>query len=383
MRPRISIFLPRDTQFYASLLGQLMRGFENAGADCSGALSLLDASQLRDWISLHRPHAVFEMNRSGHEIQELPPGVRHIAWIVDLRGQPAEYYRDSDITYFLMYVDPRPDIPGLRKVLLPGACPFDYPDVNCQPQRQLAFVGHIPKPWTRAELERDLTGGLGRLTFGDLIETLTQVLDQRKTLDAHGQFPALEEPSLLEQANTLCLRHAGMPLVADARLRYDIEGRLVRHANRCEVGDLMVRSGLRGNIFGPENWLDWPRYAPLYAGWLDSPGALHDAYGTSELNIHEGVGMHFRSLDIMASGGLLFYRRSQHDAMPGGIEEYFRDGEHYVGFVPEDFCARAQQLTSDCGLATEIRRSAAAKIAQEHTWAHRAREVLADLRDIE
>ena len=396
---RLSIFMPANNAFYERVLTQMKRGFESHGVECTGSLGLLRPDEMKRWCDTHRPHVVFEMNRSARDVPFLPREVRHVAWIVDLGGEHPDYYQGSAITYFFMYVPRVTYLPGLRKGLGPGACPYDYPAGELVARMNASFVGHIPNPWSEAELDRDVTGGRGRLKFRDLIPVLEEVLNRNKVFsDVSSDIDSawhtrrhnkpiytLEAPQaavLRDAAEQYCLETSGVPLVVDDRLAYDIDGRLVRHVNRCEIADLMLQASRGFGVFGPEQWTRWPRYAPHYRGWLNDAAELHRAYQSSAANLHEGVGLHFRSMDIMSSGGLLLFRRSEHDYHDGGIHRFFEEDVHFVAFVPGDFGDKLAHYLADPSAAQTIRTNAAREIAARHTWSHRAAEILEDLRAV-
>jgi hypothetical protein len=372
---RLSLFLPRDTPFYRGLLQQMRRGFEAEGVQTSGLCRQLGPMAMRDFCRVHRPQVVFEMNRPRREIPFLDPEIRHVTWVVDFNGRPLEHFAGSDITYLfgLTWVERYPH-QGFHRWLGPGACEVDYGLADPPPAAEVdaAFAGHIPRPWSADELARDLTGGRGELRFGDLLPEL-----ERQLRAARGKVGSADD--FLALAEGIARARTPAPLVLDQTLRYDISGRAIRMLNRGDLIDAAVSHIRSLALYGPDNWLKWPAYAPHYRGPLDSPAELRRAYQTARVTLHEGNGIHFRSMDCLCAGGVLLFRQTPHDARPGGIARLFEPQVHYVPFTLETLGDELARLLSDAPRRARLGRAAAAAVRAGHTWRHRAREILRDL----
>jgi len=370
----ISIFLPRPTPFYEGVLAQMLRAFESLGIEAQGLCRHLGASELNDWCGVHKPDAIFEMNRPRCEVPFLPPKIRHVVWVVDFNGRPISHFEGSDITYLFspgwMQIYPHD---GFHRYFPPGADPFIYgPRLQARERDiEASFVGHIPRPWTPEELDRDVTGR-GALTFRDLLGPLEEYIAA-----THEREPTIYDS--LEVASQWCERLCGVPLHVDDRLKYDIRNRIVRDVGRRSLLDGMLASCDRVHVYGPTNWAEWPAYAPAYRGYLDDPADLADVYHRSTMNFHQGEGLHFRSMDAMSCGGLLLYREHWHDQTPGGMATTFEPGVHYLPFTPTTLPETVKRVREHPEEAQVIRANAAAEIARTHTWRHRFQGLLDDL----
>jgi hypothetical protein len=370
----LSIFLPQETHFYRGLLAQMRRGFEAEGVPTSGLCRHLGPEEMSAWCRAHDPDVIFEMNRPRRDADFLPKEIAHVVWVVDFGGRSLEHFAGSEITYLFGLTWPgRYPHRGFHRWFGPGACPQDYAaDDGAAPVVDAGFAGHIPRPWSAAELARDLTGGRGRYAFGDLLPGLgARVRAARDRLFTADDFLAL--------AAQLAAEAGAGPLSLDPPLRYDISGRLVRMLNRADLVDGALAATGSLALHGPENWRSWPAFAPHYRGSLDSPAALRAAYQAAAITLHEGNGMHFRALDCMAAGGLLFFRSTAHDHLPGGLPTFFEPHVHYVPFALDELPARMAATLGDPAGAARMRRAAAGAVRAAHTWRHRAREVLRDL----
>jgi Glycosyl transferases group 1 len=369
---RVSVFLPRDTEFYRGLLPQILRGFTAAGVDAIGALGHPGAEAMREHCALHRPDLVLEMNRPRRDAEFLPRDIAHVCWVVDFNGRQLAEFEGSEATYLFgeSWVRHYPHR-SFCAWMGPGACEHDYAVMPHVPTADTSFAGHMPNPWSEAELARDLTGH-GACTFAELLPDIEQLLRVKGLVDRSPD----EFLAAVEQA---CRARSGHGLQLDDVLRYDILGRTVRHVNRTDLVDAALAQSQRLALYGPVNWSRWPRYAPFYRGWLGDPAAMRRAYAESATNLHEGTGIHFRSMDVMCSGNLVLWRTTPHDHLHGGIAQQFEAGVHYVPFELENLGERLGELLDDPERAARIRVAAAQAIRAGHTWRHRAQAILRDV----
>lgn len=374
----IAIFLPQETPFYRALLAQMRRGFEGEGVETSGLCRLLGEAEMAGYVAAQRPDVIFEMNRPRCEARFIPRAVKHVCWVVDFGGRSLAQFEGSEITYLFGLTWPA-QYPhaGFHRWFGPGACEVDYdaaPLEVMDPRfaADVAFAGHMPRPWTEAELGREIARGL---SFGAVLPEL-----EARLRALRGRLVSADD--FVQVAQAIATERGAGPLTLDPRLRYDVTGRVIRHLNRGDLVDAALGATSSLALYGSENWRAWPRYAPHYRGFLAEPAALRAVYQGARITLHEGNGMHFRALDCMSAGGLLFFRSTAHDLAPGGIASFFSPHVHYVPFDLDNLAAEIATYLADEPRARQIRRDAAAAIRAGHTWRHRAREVLRDLRDV-
>jgi hypothetical protein len=394
MRPlRLSVFLPRPTGFYRGLLPQILRGFEQAGFEVSGTTDLLGEAELLEWCRAHETDVVFEMNRTRADVPYLPRSILHISWVVDFLGRTEAQIKGSDITYFFTtgWVAAFP-YDTFCDWLPPGSCPSTYAPSAAPFESDVSVAGHIPPPWTEAELNRNLSRTSRPMRFGELLPQYQSYIAEVETdllteVANHGtRWAAI---------NGLVTAATGDGIVDDPTIKYDLLGRLPRTGLRQSMVSEALRAGHSLRIFGTKGWAAWPELAPHYRGFLDDPAELARAYSSSRINLHEGEGMHFRSLDCLATGSVLFYctRRKSTDAQGGwnwrqptvkmsDHQRPLRAGEHYVEYYPGEFADKARYYLAHPALIEKLRHDARAAVLQEHTWRHRALKVAADLKKL-
>lgn len=383
---RIAIALPRDNDFYRALAVQMCRGFEACGVEATSVLRLLAADDMQDFCASVRPDVLLEMNRSRTMAEFVPDDVVHLTWVVDLGGRAVDDFAGSAYTY--LFSDawlPHFTLDAPHRWLGPGACPQDYPQRPHSSNHRLAFLGHIPNPWTPEELARDVTGGAGVCDFGSLLPAIERLL---RPDDPHQALLGVED--FLRRIDGACYAIGGHPLVIDDALAYDITCRVVRHLNRTELADaalaMAARRGLQGDalarwlgIWGTPNWSRWPRFAPHYHGWLATPAQMSEVYAGCEIVLHEGTGVHFRSMDAMSTGALVSFREGDLGSHVDAIHLGFEPHVHFVPFHLHEIDDALAPYLADPVRAQAMRDAAAARIRDAHTWRHRAQGILDDL----
>lgn len=375
MGGRIAIMMPRDTAFYRQLAAQMGRGFQQVGWTVVTGNALLTSSDLVRFCEAYRPDVVFEMNRPRREIPELPRDVRHVAWIVDTNGRPNDYFCGSEITYYwgANWLAARLDsLGGFAAWLPPGTCTEDYAYGVSRQVRDFAYVGHMPRPWTTKEKERLVAQGRRQVRFGDLLHELER---QLRETDLSG----FSNDDYLAMAESVIASLGGAEIKLDAPLRYDLGCRVVRQHTRHLLARLALASSSSVAWYGSDGWLEWPEFKAFYQGPLSRAEQIRAVYQGSRINLHDGVGIHFRSLDCMAAGGLLFYLGSADDDRFGGMHTFFEPERHFIRVDEESFTDKARFYLERADLRRKIADNAAQRVHAEHSWRQRALTVTKDL----
>ena len=144
---------------------------------------------------------------------------------------------------------------------------------------------------------------------------------------------------------------------------------------------MAVASPIR--LFSSDAWTYWPEFRSSYCGYLPTPDLVREAYQSTRVNLHQGcLALHYRTIDCMASGRLIMVKNTPYDRGIAGIRRFFNPGEHYVAFDDDDFEDVAQRVIADTPLRERIGAAAHAEVKANHTWRHRADQVIRDLRDL-
>ena len=356
----------------------MMKGLQAHGLIVFGDLRHYDEEELLEFCARYQPDFIFEMNRPRKEIPFLPKEIMHIDWVVDTNGRPINYFQESEITY-LFAANWLESYRSKQKLfsdwLGPGVDPEAYYPEEKLHSSDFSFVGHMPRPWSKTETERRVGGANDHVvTFGELNVHLQKDLKSLSQINYHNDF-------YIDLAISL-MTAKYQSFTADhwnEVLRYDIGCRSIREFNRRKLIDLVLSKYDDLRLFGPENWQHWPRYGMHYRGFLSSPEQMREVYQSTKINLHEGVGLHFRVLDCLASRGLLFALSNPYDKEYGGIETCLEPGNHYIPFTEEDFYEKANYYLVHEKDRQRLAENAASFVKKEHSWFRRWQKVLADI----
>lgn len=353
---------------------------EAHGLYVMGRAELLDEQALLEFCRQGQPDIILEMNRARNELPKLPKYIIHIAWIVDNRGKKINAFSGSELLYFFWrnwLKDCRSPASRVVDWLPPGVDPELYFPESRNFLSDISFVGHISFPWTIEEKKRLIfESPEATVTFEDALKHLEA---QTQQVDLTG----LQEDDYVDMALSFLPAHIKERVSLEPCVQYDLGCRaILRMAFRQEMLDLAVASGASMRFFGTGGWNVWPRYQPYYQAALTEPVDVRAVYQSSRINLHEGVGVHFRSLDCMASGGLLFYMFRPEDALFGGIETFFTDGKHYVAVDKNNFLQKTAFYLAHPEECRQICDQAGQEVRRKHTWEHRIQKIVDDLNSL-
>ncbi len=332
---------------------------------------MLTYPELLEFCKSFKPDVVFEMNRSKSQIPELPASVKHIAWIVDFMGRDINDFQESEIIYLFSYNGWSETYTNNSNSLVdwlpPGFNPRDYYDSNLKKLTDFSFVGHIPLPWNKSELERIVFSWPGgEITFEDFFKYYSQ-----------RWHPQVKD-SFLFAAQIIKDISGGELTLPAGSLRYDVACRASRTVQRCRLVNMMKGVSKNIKLYGPPNWRAWPEYARYYQKFLTEPSEIRTVYQTTKINFHEGVGPHFRLFDCMAAGGLIFCANGPDRDAYGELNCLFEPQKHYISFGENNFAELTEFYLDNGKIRQEISHNASALVHEKHTWRHRAEKICQD-----
>ncbi len=378
---KIGIFFPARTSFYVSLLEGITKGLRSFDVEVFGDCSLYQEEQFTSFCKEFKPDVVFEMNRTRCQAPFIPKKIIHIAWIVDTNGQPSNVFQESEIIYFFgvnwMHAHDNTSC-SLTDVLSPGVCPEHYYPEKRPVQCDFSLVGHIPRPWNANELARPVANKEGSsLYFEHLVTALQKHLHQIDTIGfTNDHYLQLTEDIASKMGYALDT------LELDTTLRYDLGCRSIREFYRHQLIDLILAHQYNIRLYGPENWQQWEKYAPFYHGLLHGPDKMRTVYQTSRINLHEGVGLHFRTFDCLASGGVLFFMQGYDDDKHGGIQSTFEPFRHFVPFNKNTFYSVAERYLHDNRKCSDMSQIASEETLTNHSWRCRWEKIFFDIKQL-
>lgn len=375
---RIGIFLPRSSTFYLSMFFGLKRGFEQLDVEVFGWTELLEEKTLLEFCRQFKPDLIFEMNRTRNQLPNLPKNIPHACWLVDLKGDVLSSIQYSDILYTFASFWPMGFIENpsdFTDWLPPGFDPQIYYTEKSKFLYDFSFIGHIPLPWNQRELKRPLyPNDKDSKIFADFVQEYDRLWNTsiKQPTPPESLHSLMGQYQLLEQENQEID-------IEDPTLRYDIIIRSRRMNIRKLVIDKVLPVSELIAIFGPENWKYWPKYHKLYHRFVENPHHLRKIYQSSRINIHEGVGLHMRSMDCFASGGCLIHIKADERNLTGeGLKFWFEKNIHYIALDKEDFSYQLKHVLADEKNLLQIGQEAAKLTHEKHSWEQRARKIIQD-----
>lgn len=177
------------------------------------------------------------------------------------------------------------------------------------------------------------------------------------------------------------------------RLRIDIESKNIfemikyysqtypRRIDRELLVSQLMRLTNSIALFGP-NWNTYPLFKKYHKGTIDVHPKLIDVYMRTKINIANnthGIGLHSRTLEIMAVGGFFATHSSKHDLLSGGILDSFIPNEHFIYYEKNQIGDSLLKWLSDDIGRVRVGEKAREIVKSKHLWEHRALQVIRDL----
>ncbi len=323
-----------------------------------------------------RPDVIFTIDhiRPEHDATLLPP-VPYVCWIQDPMPQlfdPALASRvgDLDFTYVV--------VPEWRQRCLT----LGYPEVGVLPMAvnpelfcpgpadpalacDVAFASNVKAPAICAQYPR----------------LLPLLLEEMRDVPI-GTIPDIAYfDALLSRVETRIGARAND--ASREAVVFDLSQTLPRYRYRVPPLQWAREAGLHVKLFG-EGWSTIPELAPLACGSLANGEPLRNLYRSAKVNLHinqGGLNLHQRVFECLASGGFLLARALPSDTQPGGLGESFEIGREIVTFAHREDClASLARDAGDESARREAIEAGRARVLAGHTYAHRMRVVLADIR---
>lgn len=332
------------------------------------------------WVQQNKPDAVFEMNRVKDEIPVLHDlGIPHITWVVDFQGRTQNHLKGSDITYFFdPNADANFDAGGMQDWLPPGTCTktFSPLQLNLGNYTEFNFIGHIPKPWSDEELNRKIDPE-SESTFEMLLNGYQEYL-------ANTKFEMKMLKDLEDIIKNICKKISINESYVERNVYYDLMEKTKRLNNRAELLGIALKRSDSIAIYGSLNWKEWPAYRKYYKYFINCPSEMNIANQSSAINLHDGVSFHFRAIDCMASGGVIFWYDNtvvyREQKRVRGLYDFFDDQCHFYTFREDNFDEVYENFKRNSGSVNKIKKDTISIINSRHTWDHRVNKIINDIR---
>lgn len=371
---KLALFISRPTVIYATLYFAIKRGFEALGVVVEGGPFTLPDPVMAAFCREFQPDLVMELDRTRCHLPSLPSHIPHVAWILDLVNRHGGTYQGSDILYGAdveWFTDARAHGAKIAGWLPPGYGPETYYYQELPWESDFSFVGHLSAPWSESELARPV----GHLTFGQLHQRyFDRLVAKSPALPTHPYMDWPQGPfAILDEV----LAESGLGRGdLDQSMFYDLTSRLMRMFNRSRFLNRAMDVSPHCRFYGSGGWLQWPRFAPLFQGYVQGE-QVRRVYQTTRINLHDGNLYHFRPLDCLAAGGFLFHRDTPFTG--NRFLTTFEKDKHYVAVNDENFDKLARHYLNNPEERRAIARQGALEVQRNHSWRKRAETILQDV----
>lgn len=374
MQNKVLLYLPFESDFYRGLYEDIKAGFEEANCIVEGGYEYLKSEELLQKIDIFKPDFVFEMNRTKEEIENFPKDVIHICWLVDYWERKPSQIQGSDILYLFSKPWLKLHLNFNGKILdtLYAGTNINKYDIqyNSITTSSMLMLGHLPKPWTIKELNRQIALEKGKVfLFSELL-----IYIQKFTINPEGYediYPYLE--------NKLHIKN--IQKYIDGVMHYDIDARAFREARRYHVVSNALKSFPNMSLYGNDNWLLRDEFKSKYKGYLSTREEMNNVFNQHTFLLQDNSIPHFRVFDAMAAG-LIVLKPSNTEF--GFDNEYLKfdfkeDEEIYTYNLNniQETINKIKKLPKEkiANLRFQIRE----KIKLAHTWKHRAVKIITDV----
>jgi hypothetical protein len=323
----------------------------------------------------------FEINRLKLPAHGARGDLIHVSFIDDLNAAEPfperldEAVMTSDLTYFgfppeIWYGSLK--FAGERGILVPGYEPIPGQRPKYAPM-DISFMGHIAttlKPGLVADFRG--RGGIDMLALYFLF---------RHVGLSQSNYRYDRVKALTEDFIRWCLN------VPDVDLTYrELTTLVLRYFRGYDRADMLMsflRASASFGIFtDPEasRWELWPPLGNHVRGYARTPAEVYGVFDASAINVHySGWTMHFRSIDCLAAGRLLFVNNTDNDLGEADIRTHFKPGEHYVGYDRDNAADLARWYLKRPELGEAMGAKARERALTHHSWRERAKQIVDDV----
>ncbi len=373
---KLAVFAQQWTSYDDHMINGLARAFRQLGHEALAIPILPPPEYMPDICKRYDLDVVIEINRTKEMLPPIP--AKHIAWIQDYRPDIAAKPVRSDILYCLC----RPElltyyVPGEWKQLLTGVSDQYLKKEFNGYESDFSMIGYLPKPLSDYQLNRTMYVNpcFKPPTLREAIAWLEKEMARNRADRAPMPNMRSMLSKYLSDIGQGSQVHDGMIWQFDK-----IPARIIERKQLVEKA-LEFSKSLR--LYGHDTWKQWPQFAQYYQSYLTEQADMADVYSSTKLNLHtnpNGFNMHARVLDCMGAGGVIMVHASPDDKLPGGIEDYFTPFSDYIPFTLDNFKETVDDFIHDDEYTSSMGHMAKALINNDHTWKHRAEQILKDLK---
>lgn len=368
---------------FPNIINQIMglrEGFRQIGVDVLAAWPHPNVLVLENVLDSFRPDVVFEINRSRNQIPEFDDKFLHICWMQDIQslGERLDVnFGGSDLAYFMLPPSASgypAALDGTMSHLMAATDPDIFTVGTEQPIFDFSFVGQIFAPISDQLRARPI------IVRGEKCGTFGDVFDRFEVKGiSHSTHTASETVAeLVDFVRTQC-PDADAAMIDDATKNI-FDEYLPRMTERSRMLKAALGISNKAGFFGTGPWDEWPEFRGHFGGYINRPRKMATIFRRTKVNLHNGGGtMMCRVLDCMATGSTIMVGNGRWDGTVYGLDHYFEAGSHYYEYDFDTFEPTARIALEDNEARRRIGAAAAEAVRANHTWRHRAEQIIRDV----
>lgn len=375
---RIALFGHPDL-YYMNLLNGLKHAFEALGVETFVGYSCLDGATLEAFGDQFQPDAIFEIDRFRDQFEPFAGQRPHITWFIN-HGRHC--YRinkndaDSDIIYAgleLTQIGFPAESAAKARPFFSAIDPDHFSPATAQPRYDVSLIAYPNPPFNAAVRDTMLSINPEQtLHTGGLIDAYI------KEIVSHGTMN-------YEYQREFLLRHLELNAIRTirenilSRLIFLIDVTVTDTFNSCQLADSLLSATQQVALYGSPHWLQWPRYSAHYRGSPTTHRQSAEAYRSARFAVNgERSPVNSRLVEAMACGIPVLVPHMPGDTSPFSVETHFVPGEHYIPADLDHLDDMVANALADPDHGRVIGANAARHVLENHTWRHRAQQIMAD-----
>ena len=374
------------------MVKEFAEGFNKCGVEAYAWTKKISESEMSNIIKLNNVTHNIQINK--FRKKKLPNSVRNISWIqdyhyIDTLKIPSIF--DEDIVYTM---GPKENL-GIVNLKNYKGCLYSgvsedlfKKDIESSEDIDLSLCGFIPFP-NLLDLDGIYNGLIDRLKTLNLPKELRKNFKsfiEANYVPLSGSLEPIKIIKALERMAKEFFQVEYDNKLNNVIKRIGLIKSIVYYSNtyprlldRRRLADAAIKVSSNVQFYGI-GWDSHHSYKKFYRGECNNRDSLIDTYRRTKLNLcnnTHGIILHSRVLECMASGGLVFHHKSFNNSPTDGA---LIPNIHYVECNLTSLENTMNEwLNAPKNIRYQIKLNARNLVIKNHTWTHRAQQILRDL----
>jgi hypothetical protein len=384
----------------------LAEGFNSIGVSAKAKNKKISSEEILNECKDFKYNVVLKINEVRGSFEQELKDIRVISWYQDIYCDTEEKLKmglqANDILYtmgdrkVLGIVD---DIKVKNEILLTAVAPdlLSLKNKHMNYYHDFSICGFIPKnvenESVRESIKRAIKVILLKLVNKGIINIENQKLIKKiKNINNNkidSALRALVESNYHSLTGSLDINQiekiiknsfSNHEVLSEEKLNYYAQT-YPRKIDRINLVNELLEFTTSIGLYGP-NWDTYPILKKYHKGVITDRMNLMRVYQGTKINLANnthGIGIHSRTLEVMAVGGFVATHESENDELTGGILDGFTPDRHFCYYRKGEIRQECQKWLEDNNRRIAAGESAREVVRDKHLWIHRAKKIIEDL----